>query len=230
MLVNLEAFRETVDLVGGVEFDVPQDMYYQDPTQNLHIDLKAGKQLLDGEKAMELVRFRKGYASQDIQRTKVQQEFLNDMIFRGKVDETEVGRLREGMPVKLTIGALQDVALNAVLEYIAPKGAEENGVIMFEIKASTQIPPDLFVRAGYSANAEIVTDRRAGVLTVPESAVEFEGDKTFVNLLTSDSTATDQTFERKEVKLGLSNGVNVEVTEGLTGNEQIRGTKTTPTK
>lgn len=76
VLVNLEAFRETVDLVGGVEFDVPQDMYYQDPTQNLHIDLKAGKQLLGGEKAMELVRFRKGYASQDIQRTKVQQEFL----------------------------------------------------------------------------------------------------------------------------------------------------------
>ena len=150
---------------------------------------------------------------------------LNDMIFRGKVDETEVGRLREGMPVKLTIGALQDVALNAVLEYIAPKGAEENGVIMFEIKASTQIPQDLFVRAGYSANAEIVTDRRAGVLTVPESAVEFEGDKTFVNLLTSDSTATDQTFERKEVKLGLSNGVNVEVTEGLSGGEKLRGTK-----
>ena len=150
---------------------------------------------------------------------------LNDMIFRGKVDETEVGRLREGMPVKLTIGALQDVALNAVLEYIAPKGAEENGVIMFEIKASTQIPQDLFVRAGYSANAEIVTDRRAGVLTVPESAVEFEGDKTFVNLLTSDSTATDQTFERREVKLGLSNGVDVEVTEGLSGGEKLRGTK-----
>ena len=150
---------------------------------------------------------------------------LNDMIFRGKVDETEVGRLREGMPVKLTIGALQDVALNAVLEYIAPKGAEENGVIMFEIKASTQIPQDLFVRAGYSANAEIVTDRRTGVLTVPESAVEFEGDKTFVNLLTSDSTATDQTFERREVKLGLSNGVDVEVTEGLSGGEKLRGTK-----
>ena len=76
VLVNLEAFRETVDLVGGVEFDVPQDMYYNDPTQNLYINLKAGTQLLDGEKAMELVRFRKGYASQDIQRTKVQQEFL----------------------------------------------------------------------------------------------------------------------------------------------------------
>ena len=76
VLVNLKAFRETVDLVGGVEFDVPQDMYYNDPTQDLYINLKAGKQLLDGEKAMELVRFRKGYASQDIQRTKVQQEFL----------------------------------------------------------------------------------------------------------------------------------------------------------
>ena len=86
---------------------------------------------------------------------------LNDMIFRGKVDETEVGRLREGMPVKLTIGALQDVALNAVLEYIAPKGAEENGVIMFEIKASTQIPPDLFVRAGYSGDRDRPAGRRA---------------------------------------------------------------------
>ena len=76
VLVNLKAFRETVELVGGVEFDVPQDMYYNDPSQDLYINLKAGKQTLDGEKAMELVRFRKGYASQDIQRTKVQQEFL----------------------------------------------------------------------------------------------------------------------------------------------------------
>ena len=76
VLVNLKAFRETVDLVDGVEFDVPQDMYYNDPSQDLYINLKAGKQTLDGEKAMELVRFRKGYASQDIQRTKVQQEFL----------------------------------------------------------------------------------------------------------------------------------------------------------
>lgn len=76
LLVDLNAFKAAVDLVGGVEFDVPQDMYYDDPSQDLHIDLKAGKQLLDGEHAMELVRFRKGYASQDIQRTKVQQAFL----------------------------------------------------------------------------------------------------------------------------------------------------------
>ena len=127
---------------------------------------------------------------------------MNNMIFRGKVDETEVGRIREGMPVKLTIGALQDISLDATLEY----------------------------RAGYSANADILIDRREGVISIPESSIEFEGTKTFVNLLTSDSTATDQTFERKEIQIGLSNGVNVEVTEGLTGNEQIRGTKTTPTK
>jgi LCP family protein required for cell wall assembly len=76
VLVDLDAFKATVDLVGGVNFDVPQDMYYNDPSQNLHINLSKGYQLLDGEKAMELVRFRKGYASQDIQRTKVQQDFL----------------------------------------------------------------------------------------------------------------------------------------------------------
>lgn len=150
---------------------------------------------------------------------------LNDMIFRGKVDETEVGRLHEGMPVKLSIGALQDVRLDAELEYVAPKGTEENGVVMFEIKAAVRIPSDLFVRAGYSANADIVIDRRAGVMTVPESTVEFEGDKSYVQLLTSDSTATDQTFERKEIGVGLSNGIIVEVTEGLEGNEKIRGNK-----
>ena len=155
---------------------------------------------------------------------------MNNMIFRGKVDETEVGRIREGMPVKLTIGALQDISLDATLEYIAPKGTEENGVIMFEIKAAAKIPEDVFIRAGYSANADILIDRREGVISIPESSIEFEGTKTFVNLLTSDSTATDQTFERKEIQIGLSNGVNVEVTEGLTGNEQIRGTKTPPTK
>ncbi len=76
VLINLDAFCEVIDLMGGVWFDVPQDMFYEDPTQDLYIDLKAGRQLLDGENAMGLVRYRKGYNSQDIQRTKVQQEFL----------------------------------------------------------------------------------------------------------------------------------------------------------
>lgn len=148
---------------------------------------------------------------------------LNDMIFRGKVDETEVGKLKENMDVVLTIGALQETSLKARLEYVAPKGVEENGVVMFEIKAAAQIPDSIFVRAGYSANADIVIDRREGAVTIPESTIEFEGDKTFVNILTSDSTAVDQTFERKEIKIGLSDGVKVEVTEGLKGGENIRG-------
>ena len=152
---------------------------------------------------------------------------LNDMIFRGKVDETEVGRLKEQMPVKLTIGALQDISLDATLEYIAPKGTEENGVVMFEIKAAAQVPADIFIRAGYSANADIVIERREGVLTIPESSVTFEGDKTYVNLLTSDSTATEQTFERKEVTLGMSDGVNIEIKEGLSGDESLKGEKIT---
>ena len=79
VLVNLKAFRETVELVGGVEFDVPQDMNYEDASQDLYIHLKKGPQHLDGEKAMELVRFRKGYATQDIQRTQVQQQFLKEL-------------------------------------------------------------------------------------------------------------------------------------------------------
>ena len=137
--------------------------------------------------------------------------------------------LKEQMPVKLTIGALQDISLDATLEYIAPKGIEENGVVMFEIKAATKVPADIFIRAGYSANADIVIERREGVLTIPESSVTFEGNKTYVNLLTSDSTAVEQTFERKEVVLGMSDGVNIEIKEGLSGNENIKGEKiTTP--
>ena len=110
---------------------------------------------------------------------------MSNMLFRGNIDETDVGKLHEGMPVKLTIGALQNVELDALLEYVSPKATEENGVIMFEVKAAATIPDSIFVRAGYSANASIVIQRRAGVLTLPESTVEFEGDKTYVQVLTS---------------------------------------------
>ena len=129
------------------------------------------------------------------------------------------------MPVKLTIGALQNVELDALLEYVSPKATEENGVIMFEVKAAATIPDSIFVRAGYSANASIVIQRRAGVLTLPESTVEFEGDKTYVQVLTSPAEAEEQTFERREVKIGLSDGINIEITEGVTADDQIRGAR-----
>lgn len=155
---------------------------------------------------------------------------MGDMIFDGKVDETEVGKLTKGMPVVISIGALQNVKLNATLEYIAPKGEDENGIILFEIKAEAKIPSDLTIRAGYSANADIVTDRREGVITIPEGVVEFDGEKSFVQLLTSSKDAPTQTFERKEVKLGLSNGINIEVLEGITLEDQLRGEKETKKK
>ena len=94
---------------------------------------------------------------------------MSNMQFQGNVDETDVGKLHEGMPVKLTIGALQDVELDATLEYVAPKSTESNGVILFEVKAAVQIPEGVFVRAGYSANASIVIQSRDGVLTLPEA-------------------------------------------------------------
>ena len=150
---------------------------------------------------------------------------MSNMQFQGNVDETDVGKLHEGMPVKLTIGALQDVELDATLEYVAPKSTESNGVILFEVKAAVQIPEGVFVRAGYSANASVVIQSREGVLTLPEGCVEFEGDKTYVQMLTSPEDAEEQTFERREVKIGLSDGVNVEITEGVTAGDKIRGAR-----
>ena len=150
---------------------------------------------------------------------------MSNMLFRGNVDETDVGKLHETMPVKLTIGALQNVELDALLEYVSPKATEDNCVIMFEVKAAVKIPENVFVRAGYSANASIVIQSREGVLTLPESTVEFEGDKTYVYLLTSADGAEEQTFDKHEVKIGLSDGINIELTEGVTAESKVRGAR-----
>ena len=146
---------------------------------------------------------------------------MNNMIFRGKVDETEVGRIHEGMPIKLTVGALDSRTFAATLEYVAPKGVEENGAVLFEIKAAVQMPEDAFIRAGYSANAEIVLKRATDVLTVPESCVEFSGDSTFVQIVKQEKP--EQLFEKRAVTVGLSDGIKIEVKEGLAEGDKIRG-------
>ena len=146
---------------------------------------------------------------------------MNNMIFRGKVDETEVGRIHEGMPIKLTVGALDSRTFDATLEYVAPKGVEENGAVLFEIKAAVQMPEDAFIRAGYSANAEIVLKRATDVLTVPESCVEFSGDSTFVQIVKQEKP--EQLFEKRAVTVGLSDGIKIEVKEGLAEGDKIRG-------
>ena len=154
---------------------------------------------------------------------------MNDLIFIGKIDETEVGRIHVGMPIKLTIGAIQNWTFDAVLEYISPQGVEENGAILFEIKAAANLPDSVEVRAGYSANAQIVLDRAEGVLGIPESAVQFSGDSTFVYVL-RDSLEGNQNFEKRPVEIGLSNGIQVEVKSGLTQGEQVRGNAMTDQK
>ncbi len=152
---------------------------------------------------------------------------MNDMLFVGKLDETEVGRIRTGMPMDITIGALQDIKLTATLEYISPKGVEENGAIMFEMKAAVKVPSDLFIRAGYSANAEIVLSKAENVLTVPESCVEFSNDSTFVYL---QSKKDPNVFEKKQVKIGMSDGIKIEVKSGLKAKDKIRGAEITDKK
>lgn len=146
---------------------------------------------------------------------------MNDMIFRGNIDETEVGRIHEGMPMKLTIGALQNLTFNATLEYISPKGVETNGANQFEIKAAIAIPDSVQIRSGYSANAEIVLQRANKVLAVPESTVEFSGDSTFIYILTD--SVPEQMFKRTQVTTGMSNGIKIEIKEGVTAKNKIRG-------
>ena len=135
---------------------------------------------------------------------------MSDLIFRGNVDETEVGRIREGIPVKITLGALQNMKFDATLEYISPKSIENNGANQFEIKAAITVPDSVTIRSGYSANAEMELQHVDNALTVPESAVEFSGDSTFVHVLT-DSVPV-QKFERRRITTGISNGIDTEVT------------------
>lgn len=153
---------------------------------------------------------------------------MSDMIFRGKVDETDVGKVREGMNITLTVGALENVKFDAILEYISPKGVEENGAIMFEIKAAAKIPKNVYVRAGYSANAEIVLSRADSVLSIPESCIEFSGDSAFVQVIKAETP--EQQFEKRFVVVGLSDGINMEVKEGLEKEEKVRGNEKTDVK
>jgi len=142
---------------------------------------------------------------------------MGEMIFVGKVDESEVGKIHVGMPLILTIGALQEDKFEAKLEYISPKGVTENGAIQFEIKAAVSLKEGKFLRAGYSANADIILSKKDSVLSVPESVLVFDGNKSFVEIETAPGK-----LQKKEIKTGLSDGIQIEVTEGLTGSEKIK--------
>ena len=146
---------------------------------------------------------------------------MNDLIFRGNIDETEVGQLVSNMPMKITVGALQDLKFDANLEYISPKAVESNGANQFEIKAAVKLAEGGKIRSGYSANAEIVLASAVKVLSVPESAIEFSGDSTFVYIIKGEGK--EKTYERTLVTTGLSDGVNIEIKKGLTAKDKVRG-------
>lgn len=148
---------------------------------------------------------------------------MSSMIFEGEVDESEVGRLYEGMNLKLQVGALDTSRFDARLEYVSPKGVLKDGAIKFQIRAAVTPRKGFFLRAGYSANADIVVGERKQVLALDEANVIFKGDSTFVELETA-----PQKFEKRFVKLGLSDGVKAEVMEGVKPSDKIKVLNPTP--
>lgn len=146
---------------------------------------------------------------------------MNDLIFRGNIDETEVGMISEGMPVKITVGALQDLSFDAVLEYVSPKAIESNGSNHFEVKAAVKSVGEGKIRSGYSANAQIVLAQAKKVMTLPESAIEFVGDSTFVYVV--EGKGEKVSYTRTPVKTGLSDGLNIEIKSGISKKQKVRG-------
>ena len=142
---------------------------------------------------------------------------MRDMIFEGLVDEAEVGKLKQGMELVLNVGALQGKPFKATLEYISPKGVTDQGTIKFTIRATVQLDKELFLRSNYSANADVVLDRRENVLAINEGDLIIEDKKTFVEVETA-----PQTFEKREIKTGLSDGINIEVVSGLKAEEKVK--------
>jgi len=143
---------------------------------------------------------------------------MSNLIFEGKVDEADVGKLDRGMPLVVTVGAVVDTTFAAMLEFISPKGVEEEGTVKFEIKAAiTEIPDDVFLRAGYSANADVILQRKDQVVSIQERDIIYSGDTTFVEIKKG-----DQEYEKLEIKVGISDGLYTEVVSGIDTTSAIK--------
>jgi HlyD family secretion protein len=142
---------------------------------------------------------------------------MDELVFDGKVDESEVGKIRTGMTLVLTIGAVEGATFEAELEHIAPKGVEENGAIQFEVRAALKKNDDFVIRANYSASADIVLDRRDEVMAINENLLQFDGDKPYVEVETN-----PQSFEKRFIETGLSDGIHIEIVSGLSPEERIK--------
>jgi len=144
---------------------------------------------------------------------------VDKMIFEGKVDESEVGKITENLPLEITVGAIENKTFDAVLDYIAPRGVSENGAIQFEIKGTLNKKDTTFIRAGLSANASIILAKAVDVLSIKEALVQYDPktQEPFVEVETG-----DQVFERRDIELGISDGINVEVINGITNEDAIK--------
>ncbi|MCB0375175.1 MAG: efflux RND transporter periplasmic adaptor subunit, partial [Sinomicrobium sp.] len=144
---------------------------------------------------------------------------MTKMIFEGKVDEAEVGKLQVGMPLKISLGAIQDKEFDAELKFVAPKGVEEQGAVQFKIEGDVTLDEDFFIRAGYSANASLVLEKKDSILAIKEALLQFdkETEKPYVEVQTG-----DQKFERRDIETGISDGINVEIVSGLTKDDKIK--------
>ncbi|WP_299527778.1 efflux RND transporter periplasmic adaptor subunit [uncultured Lutibacter sp.] len=144
---------------------------------------------------------------------------MTKMIFEGKVDEAEVGKIKKGTVLEVSLGAIEKKKYPAKLNFIAPKGTEENGAVQFKIKGDVTLDDEFFVRAGYSANADIVLEKKDSVLSIKEALLQFD-KKTELPYV--DVKTGDQTFEKRDVELGISDGINVEILSGVTIEDEIK--------
>ena len=172
----------------------------------LDVPVKAGNQVIEAN------NFNEGTSIASLADVK-------KMIFEGKVDESEVGKIKEGLPLEITVGAIENETFDAVLDYIAPKGVAENGAIQFAIKGTLTQIDSTFIRAGLSANASIILDKADNVLAIKEALVQY--DKKTKNPYVEIEVG-DQDFERKDVELGISDGIFVEVKSGITKKDKIK--------
>ena len=144
---------------------------------------------------------------------------MSKMIFEGEVDEAEVGKLKVGMPLEISMGALQDEKFNAKLKFIAPKGVEEEGAVQFRIEGDLAVSDSTNIRAGYSANAAIVLEEKKDVLSIKEALLQFdkETNKPYVEIEIGENE-----FEKRELELGVSDGIDVEIISGIDENSKIK--------
>ena len=172
----------------------------------LDVPVKAGNQVIEAN------NFNEGTSIASLADVK-------KMIFEGKVDESEVGKIKEGLPLEITVGAIEDQTFDAVLDYIAPKGVAENGAIQFEIKGTLKKIDSTFIRAGLSANASIILNKAENVLALKEALVQYDPE---TKLPFVEIEVGDQQFERRDLELGISDGIFVEVKSGVTKDDKIK--------